>query len=281
MLLVVLAIIIFGGCANVSYTRKVDKDGSVLDTLQIELQVQTLQTAGINVEDLLEKIEDDLTLYFFNNISTYMASVVMTTPTLANANLTHEQKEYIISNIVLKTVKTESSIEASIHYKTASVFESYYAWLKQMVEEPTEEQADSVKVERGLFLHKIVQVSDSAFGNVNEPGTSQDIYNEYLDFVEGYGEFSIDNVSFSQSYITRDYKLKSNADYYMVFDQMGYHTWQVNPNGGTELKFFKFVPNVITWYILAAAVSVVVVIIIFWVAANKQRDIYKQIVGIE
>lgn len=278
ILLIIICMIIFTGCANVEYQRITDDTGRIIDRLVVE----------INEEDLLKKISQDkvneLKDDINNDIKAYVFSVKQARDYLHSTN-TDPNLNYH-DGITIENTGWTVVEGTTYRIMIQMVFENS-TYLEKLYGSSDNEENSPNEIISNLFISKYVMYSDNVFKNMEETSGGVDNKNYFDYYSNKYGEFTIKDMNLTQIYGTTDKRLKSNADYVEIIEGINYHLWEIDTeNAGyktMQLSYYYRTAVGTGWYILALGISIAlaILLIIVYIIKARKDNMYKEKVRIE
>ncbi len=281
-LLLLALLVFFGvfltGCADITYSRVLHPNGAVEDKVVVFLDTEKLASANISAVSLKADIETDLQNLYFANISTYKNHLknIATPESLLEA-------EQIVFGIEPETENHQ--IVATIQFKTRSAFNNYTNFLQQFQPPPTNEETEEENE------NSDIEISKTFFYTIQKQSTST-VFSEELFINLGpqvlkyntkyaKGGLSFTDLNFSQIYGNSDKRLKSNADYSAIINNIKLHEWRISHplSDNKPMLFYTFVPNTYNWYLSALALSMAVAIVVMVAGIIKNKTKEKNVIN--
>ena len=263
ILLIIVSMFVFAGCANVEYQRITDDTGQIVDRLIVELKEDEILTK-ISIEKLTalkQDIEKDFNEYV-QTINYLKPQLQASNPTLDFANgIVADRSTWINYN------DNTSKITLQIIYKDSSYLQALNG---SSDSEDTEE--DNTEIISNLFISKYMMYSPNAFSSLDDAGLGGEKYLDY--YTNKYNEFTIEDINLTQIYGTTDDRLKSNANYKETIDGINYHLWEIDTVDSAyktmELSYYYTTAVGTGWYIVALSLSFALAIILIIVYIIKK-----------
>lgn len=280
ILLVIVCLLLFTGCANIEYQRITDDTGRIIDKIVIEIdESEILERMS---KEKLAALKEDIN----NDIKSYVQSVKQAKQTLKENN-TDTSLDYDNGIVIENTGWT--LVEGSTYRIMVQMIFENSTYLNKLYGSDNDKESDTeapTEIVSGLFISKYVMYSDNVFSNMEE-ATSADNKNYFDYYSDSYGEFGVKDITLSQMYGTTDTRLKSNADYVENIDGINYHLWEIDTeNAGyktMKLSYYYRTAVGTGWYIVALGLSVglaILLIMVYIIKVRKDRR-YKRKVELE
>ena len=280
ILLILVWMFIFTGCANIEYQRITDDTGKIVDKLVVEINEEELLKHI--TREKLDKLKDDIRI----DMKSYVYSVKQVRDNLQSSN-TDVNLNYAEGITVEHTgwtlvEGTTYRIIVQMIFQNSTYLEKLYGGSEdgENAETPSE-------VISNLFVSKYVMYSDNVFSNLEETTGGMDNKNYFDYYSQEYGEFGVEDLTLTQMYGTTDSRLKSNADYTENIDGINYHLWEINTENAEyktmKLSYYYTTAVGTGWYIVALAISIglaILLIMVYIIRVAKDRR-YRKKVSIE
>lgn len=261
-LILVFCSVIFTGCVNVEYQRRVDDFGRILDKITIELNYNELTSKGYNEDDvvyLLNHIKEDLHTNYIAVIENRLKSLQQVNPIVYNS-LRNKVDIGVVTRVIDSTSRIYK-VSVEILFASSEVMQMVYG-----IENDESQDQPAFDTQVDTFITKYVQTSDNAFGDVTTlEFSNENLYNKYSALCP---DFNDQAVTLTQIYGSTNDRLNSNADYVETIEGFKCHLWELSVNQAKDfqLEFYYNSPTTSNWYILALAISVFVVLILAVIA---------------
>ena len=271
LLLSIISVFIFAGCANIEYHRVTDDTGQIIDRLIVELHDNEIieKIGEVKFTALKQDIEGDFNDYIqaINNMKPHLQ---VENPEMDfSTGIVAERSSWI------KNEENISKITIQIVYKNSAYLQALNG---SSSNDETQEDSDDTEIINNLFISKYMMYSDNVFSDIDETA-----YYQY--YTASYGEFNMSDVNLTQVYGTTDNRLRSDADYIENIEGINYHLWDIETeNDAYKVKKLSYHYRTAVgtgWYILALGLSLVLAIILIIVYIIKRKNTKKHMVKID
>lgn len=259
LIMMLLMVFVLGGCANVEYQRLVDDNGQILDKITIEVDSSKLSGSGVDIDNLIDNIKEDLHNY-------YILPIELRLQALPVEEYYEVSKNINIGTVMSSVDKGIYKISVEILFGNADIMAYVYG------HDTTDEDDDSnaMQEKKSFFIKKYEQKSDNVFGDVTtiEVGGTN-FYEKYCAKVPGFDK---DDLTLTQIYGSTNSRMRTNADETIEYNGFTCHLWEFNGNDSTgQLVFYYLTANSTGWYILALILTIVVTAVIILIYHSKKK----------
>ena len=263
IIIVMLSLFIFAGCASIEYQRVTDDYGKIVDKIVIEIDETKLskQLSPNKLESLKADIKTDIDNYVFA-LKQVKYDLIRTN---SDPALDFEEGIIIESTGWVPQLNNKNMIICQITYENSTYLEKLNG-SKEEESEGNNSADDSTEIVKNLFISKYMMYRDNVFSGMEElVGVGGKNY--FKHYSAAYGEFGVEDLHLSQIYGTTDSRLKSNADHTHVIEGINYHLWEIGTQNEEyktiKLSYYYRTAVGTGWYMLALALSVALAIFLF------------------
>lgn len=260
--LLLVATLSFGGCANVEMIRTVDSYYTIMDKFVITLDKNKL---GGSYDSVRNAIHDDM-ITFRNYVHEWIDSFENDYPNV------HEMLE---DNILCQEVDGgDNVLSVSVEFYDVDSFALFYGLVGIDDGEPVEAMSDigpflsqvllkDFQVEGlGMFLYKYAMVNNAGIMKGIEDFEIEGIGVNYYDKYTQLTGLDKDSINVSQVFAYPDDRLYSNADEIEIVDGFTFMAWDLSDKDENfEMSIYKLAPETVSWYILALLITISVVVL--------------------
>ena len=270
LICVFLLITIFcSGCAKTSYSIIVNTDGSVEQGFQVILDVNKIQSAGYNFNDVKNLIEQKFETILNNQITNIAYYCVDKGKDPASCGITCSYTELATYNLY-----------ASIKFASIDLFKDYQNFFKQHSGSSGEDEGNNDKIENYVFFEKTISETTTIYYKVYEDAFVQDILT-YFDGSNG-DIFTLADVEYNFFYGMPTNKIYSEDSKIIYQDGVKIHHWQFDADtiDNTIITYtIQFKPAI--WYASAVVIALLVagVIAIVVLVQKKSKKVKNTIVN--
>lgn len=265
-----LICILLTGCAKVNFTRVVYEDGSIKDVYEIQFQQDEIKSAL-----LAHSYTEVEAKYYTKRFATKTYEIVNEYNKKINASFSYKLSEAMLAGkitqqealdymdkINFETVLDNvnySFVRYSRIFSTADAF-SFYNDLYNTGED---EEDDGYELEDGFFFYKYSICVDNFYTSIiaalKQEDNAFDITYDRL--LEEFGReiFSEADLEVTQTYISSEKRLHSNADYTATENGYYLQEWNISTSTPTTIKYYYYIANSTNWYLLCMGIAVAVV----------------------
>ena len=262
LVLIVVSVCTFAGCAEVEFIRTVDSYYTIMDKFVITLDKNKL---GANYNTVKEAIHEDM-ITFRNYVYSWIDSFEV-----------EYQEEYLMlkENIICQDIVTDDNeLSMVVEFSKPRCFALFYGLVSLADEECLQAMEDvgpflsnvllkEFKTEElGIFLYKYSMVSNKSFMSGIEDFKIDDIGVNYYEKYTNLTGCTKEDIKVSQVFAYPDDGLYSNADEVEKVDGFTFMAWDLtNKDDDFEMQIYKLAPYTIVWYVLAMMITVTSVIV--------------------
>lgn len=267
----ILTIVCFGGCAKVTYSIIRSDDYTIVQRINVSLDLSDIEAHNASVTEIKQDIES--TVESFNTsrqtaFSVYLSKLSMTddpyykslVPYIKDAVTTYFGWNGNTYTYALKF--TAVIIDGMVHIPVDNVYYFYYSGEFEYNEEDDD---SNNTLEDELFTKEYRQTFTTNFDSELCDSIEQEFLNEY----SSYG-FTLDDVAYVYSYGQKYSRLHSDADVVSYQNGVYVHTWNLEDKT-QEVNFYRIYAKPVAWYVLAVAISVIVSLVLLVVAIVQKR----------
>lgn len=282
MLVMLVCVTTFFGCADIEFIRAVDSSNTIIDKIAISIDESKVNKAGSDINTVVSMIENDMVL-FRNSVTEWKEVQFLEYPELFESVRTGIKVE------VSKPRKNEISL--AIEFRDWKMFGLFYGYaeaedfeyskfiedkgpfIKNILSSDYEDNSYGLFIIKYSILKSVSLESDIPNFECNGTNYYQK-YREY--FVNRYG---MEDVNLSQIFAFPDDRLHSNADDSEVQGDLTLLKWDLSSKSEDyQMTIYKIAANSSAWYILALALSAIAGIVILIVIKKKTKGQIVQII---
>ena len=254
LIMLLFCIIMLCGCANVDYSRFIDKDGKTTDRIVVEIDDAALKYCNISKQDLLRNIKEDLDNYYCQPVEDFQRMYRL------SGRYTTEQIAMVLEEIHTNVEIIGNKVVCDVVFDTGRAFRAYY---------PPTDYVPDVEFREGTFVNKYVQSSTNVYAAL-KTDTLKSIINKYRGFFGN--KYNLEDVKFTQEYASPDTQIHSNADSVQTVQGIKMHYWEISAsNLDFQLEFYTVSPHTSSWYILALIITLIITVLV-WVMIVKKKS---------
>lgn len=291
--LCMFCIFLFTGCStDPGYEVRQNKDGSVTETIFVPYSLSELRTLGVDDEEVLLAIEDNI----YQRVRTFYTEYDNNFQMRLNSDpdLDDVDKQYLASAItyhIAQTNETESvltanrytnGIEFFVEYD--SVVAYYYYKMGMHYEEMLAElNKDDSIVEESFFIDKKINKSINLYGRDGNNSLGIQLQKLVRGILQNNTSLTNEQIEslvphqFIYSYAVPNKKVYSDADTIYTQDGITYHQWIISDSDlDREITTWTLIPNRNVWYALVLGAGVLLSAILIVVAIVKEKQKNKQ-----
>ncbi len=261
------------GCANINYTRIVYDTGAIKDVYSVQFEINTIETT-LKAHEFSQAQCDHFIARFFSRTEQLMKDyadrqtegfIALSSKAVVDGHVSEEDNFYFQTKIHFNAyIDPEyNEVKYTRTFDTNEAFDYYYDLLNNFEEE---EEESGYVLEEGFFFHRYAIEVESFYLNVVDVLKTQGAEVFGVTYEELLTEFGLGifdetkDIDVTQSYISTESKLHSDADYETF--EGGYYLkeWNLSTTDTTMLKYYYYVANAPTWYIGAIAIALLVVV---------------------
>jgi len=251
-IIIVLLFLLFGftGCSQINYGMSVNIDNSISEMIQINLDSDSLTTAGISPTNLISEIE--------NQMQEWLTQLI-------------QGRNVIGFTAEIQKDPTSFAITLSLNYSTIEVYNQFWNIT------PSEEEKECIF--HFFYDSVIISKNTSVFNNIQNSSFAEYFQNWCTENYPDSADIWTDS-DFQFGYV---YGLPSalgylsNADRVYVVNSMAYHVWDFDlSQTDTEICFYINIiqgRNLACWWILFLILTAIFGVCLFYrlkFLANKQ-----------
>lgn len=269
-LIIVFMLLIFAisfcGCVSVQAVMKTNDDGTIDECVYFSLDVEKVVEAGYDVNQM----KDDIYLTSLNQAQIYVDNLnekIENDLLLVNDDESVKVLNSYLNGIkVIHTQWTNNKLMVGIRFGSVDVYRYYYNIPKDLVSEPT--------IEKGFLYNKVIYHGNTMylkhgtlFTNLTNHYSMQ-----YPDLVES------ETNKLLYTYETEMRREHSDADHVVYDSGKYYHTWIVDENEiDKKITLYYNIANQENWILLCIGVTEVstIILLIIGLIIKKLRKIIK------
>lgn len=281
LVLIILSVFTFFGCARVDMIRIIDQDYAITDKITIEFDGQKLNNKGLSIDSIKSKLDGDFEL-LEECIEDWKSGFEINYP-----DLFEELKTGILCG---KDNSLANEYSIYINFANSKMFYLFYGYYND-----EENNIDGALADVGPFLDKIAKeeykveelswflykysmlISENPKNKIKEfTYNGRNICEDY----SAYTGYTIDEIELNQLFTYPDDRVYSNSDY-STDEYLGNSVFFWDLNGkdeGFNLELYRLLPRPVAWYVLALIVSAIVVVALVIVYINKYRNKPKKLI---
>lgn len=260
LIMLLFCTIMLCGCAQVDYSRFIDKTGQITDRIVVEIDDKAMQYCTLSKQDLYRNISIDLENYYIQPIEDFVSSYVR------NPYIVLENRMTVQDGIHTNVEILGSKIVAEVVFKSTEVFNIYY----DTITDSDDDAEQEVEFREGTFVNKYVTSSTNAFA-VLQTDALKTIINKYKNYFVGH--YDLKDVTLTQVYASPNTDIHSNADEVETTQGIKMHQWTIDSsNLDFQLEFYTVSPHTATWYILALVVTLGVTFAVWGMIVRKKSS---------
>lgn len=283
LILLVVSMVCFFGCARVEYIRAIDPSGVIIDRLVVELDESKINKAGKTLAEVRSSIEGDM-MTLRSSVQAWKNDIGSRYPELSDS--------IEIGITCLPPTTIGNKVSQSIEFANWKMFGIYYGLIEidgveydKVIDDvgPFVEEilkGDYTEENAGLFTYKYAQIKDknilSNIKDAKEVGGNDysNLYDKYRNYLNNY--YDIDDLKMVQTFTyplnNANEKLYTNADEVEIAGGVVFMQWDLNDNDDSLLEIYKLAPRMTAWYVLAIIISITVLCIIVINVAKKSAQ---------
>ena len=259
------------GCAQINYTRVVYDDGSIKDVYEIVFEKDKIRSTLLLHDFSMEQADyynRQFCLKSYELVKKYEEKVnfsfgLKLSQAILEGKLTSEEALTYKDQIRFIASMDGTSYEWVRYSRVFSTAEAFNCYNHLYDSGEDEEEESGYQLEDGFFFYRYSISVDNFYHSLvaalkEEDNAFETTYEELLnDF--GMDLFTEADLNVTQTYISTEKRLHSNADY--SAKENGYYLkeWNISTTDCTKLTYFYYVANSTNWYLLCMGVAVVVV----------------------
>lgn len=260
LIMVLLCTIMLCGCAQVDYSRFIDKTGQITDRIVVEIDDKAMKYCTLSKQDLYRNVTNDLENYYIQPIEDFVSSYV------SNPYIVLENRVEIQNGIHTNVEILGSKIVAEVVFQSNRIFNIYY----DTITDSDDDQEQDVEFREGTFVNKYVTTSTNAFA-ILQTDTLKNIISKYKNYFVGH--YDLKDVILTQVYASPNTEIHSNADEIETTQGIKMHQWTIDSsNLDFQLEFYTVSPHTVTWYILALVVTFGVTFAVWGMIVRKKSS---------
>lgn len=244
VLIIIMAILTFSGCAKVTFSVVTNKDGNIIETVYVQPDYEKFSAAGYSRYTVNERI-----------VSIYKSYIKEQEALFNEYNLTEYQKTYVLNHI-----DNRFSIDDGVII-LSRIYDSYsdYIYFNRLLDSVG---IDTSQTEESFLYTLKSSTTKTIFSQLNEENSLVK-YIEEMFSIEFDCPFELKDVNFAYEYGDTDKKQHSNADTKYQEDGIYYHQWEISSsNLSREITFYKYEKiNTLNWYYIALYLTAIFLII--------------------
>jgi hypothetical protein len=266
LLIMIIIVISFTGCANGGYAISTYSDGRVNESFYIELNQVTIELGGYNYEQVKTQV-----LTAFESIRTNLVDNFNNSENELNAI----QKMHFVNQHIRMPSIENNIIGISFLFDSYNDYKLFYG-----VDTQEDDQDPSNTItEDNIFYIKKTSITKTIFNNTNNSTLATELLNYFSGEPYGSEVFTMEDLNLSYSYATHSTKLRSNADLiYNTASGLKVHEWQVPSNNYSfEIEFYEYKIVSSWWYVLALVLTAVFTITLLFYYKLNSKNTNKEI----
>lgn len=255
--LMLVLIVVLSGCAQIEYSRVVNTDGTIIDSVCVKLDEEQIASSGYALEQI-EEIKTHIKSKMNGYINDFFTAFK-----LRDDGLLDIEKIAVKNNVISTVSENEGYIVASLKFKNYHAFKLFYGL--HLLED---EEGDNEEAIAGFLYNKNVAVGKTIFATED----AKFVTNEFISYFDN--NFSESDAELYYTFATPESKLHSNATKHYEVDGVYYHEWLVT-SADQDIATFTYQIKPINWYVLALAMTFALIIVLFVVAfctKNKTKN---------
>lgn len=275
LIILLLCVFTFFGCARVDMMRIVDGNYVITDKIVIEFDETKIVAGGKTVAEVVSKLDRDFDI-LKNAIDDWKKEFEEPYPDV--------YEELKLGVLCGKENSIKNKYSLYITFSSSKMFYLFYGYYPE--EECT---IDGVIADVGPFLDKIAReeydiedmgwfltkysmlLSDNPVDKIKEfTYNDRNICNDYSE----YTGYTIEDVELNQIFTYPDDRLYSNSDFSEVEGGLSFFGWELNNKSeGYALELYRLLPKPAAWYVLGivlSALTVVILLVVYFVKYRKQ-----------
>lgn len=258
--LVIVSVLLFSGCADVSFSVMMNEKGQIEQAMQVHLDKDEITLAGYDYTEVFNKVVDDFDDYLFELRNAVICYALVKGVSFDNCGI----RLYSQNN------KAQAYIFGSIVFDSIKIYREFY-------EITDTGDDDTVLDDSNWFYNREISEAETVFSSILEEGTTANDYaSEYLTYFEGSEagktQKTLEDANFNYYYGMPTNKLHSNSD--RIYRQNGItiHEWNFSASElNDKIQLYTIAVKPVAWYILALAITLIVVAVIIIIGLIQKK----------
>lgn len=277
LVFLIFVMFIFCGCSQTNYIIIQKSDGTIEQIFSIELDIQSLNSAGITNQTDIENLKNRVYLEIQNIYTKNMSKFKLTVRT--DPNLTDNQKREYEAGVSTRFGWDKNTLAIAILFENAYIYNYYKNF--QMVKESVYQSESS-----NIFTKKLNKEITTVFGQIYKNDMTlveyyKEMYKEYI--ITNFSEETFNKLpelTFSYAYVTSYSRTHSDADK-TYLTNIGYmHVWNFSADEKEfKINIFYLSAKPVAWYLLALMITftfiAVYLVVIYFKKGNNKVFINK------
>jgi len=280
MILMILCVFSFFGCAEVTFYRAIDGNNTIVDKLEIVLDKEKIESAGKSVDYVAGVINSDFTV-FKSGLEDWKTQFILEDyPDLyervkngikctndwigLKLTITVEFADFTMFGLFYGI----SNIEGHEYQKALSDVGPFLS--KMLMENGTNENM-------GFMLEKYSMIKDSGIianlESLDDNGDEfyRDLYIKYRDLMDE--KYDVKDLQVSQVFAYPDDDVYANADMEEYYGGLKFFGWEMSGKGDDfQMEIYRLVPRAVNWYVVALIISAIVVVVLIVNFGKQARN---------
>ena len=257
VIVVVMSVITFFGCSDVSFMVVQYPNGEILQSFSVILNKTSVESAGYNYDVSVQKVKvvlEDALLKFKERF-------------LLTSELSAPVKEQVMNNTLTLVEQEEQVISAQIRFNNITDYKYFYNL--------SDSSSAYTKVEKNPFFNKNISQRLTNFYNFQQDEIIKNAVIEMQNYFSTNQVLTIDNINFSYCYaVPSRAHIYSDADYIFNKNGIDFHVWQLkSDNLDRVIEFFTISIKPLTWYVLALALTLMLLGILLIIVKIKDKKL--------
>jgi hypothetical protein len=270
LIILILSVFTFTGCANVEFVRKFYSSNEIFDRIVIELKKDELEKFGYSINDAMTIINEDL-----NDVRDYVENWKKSFFDIEGIENIAKKVSVGINVKVDRPSNISNRIYLTVIFSDITMFGLFYGYTSIPNYEYDKAMndvgpfidkiiSDDYSTEDyGLFLYKTAIIKN---GGILDSLKDFEIngVNYHNKYRKEFGyNYNSDDINFYEMFTYPDDRLYSNADDSEVTGGIAIHRWYLtDKDENFEMILYKLSPKTSTWYLLALIISLTFVVVI-------------------
>lgn len=248
-------VFVLTGCAQIEYSRIVNTDGSIIDSIGVKLDGEALKNAGFTD---LESVKNDIKTKMYEYLQAFFNAFKV-----RDDGLLEIEKIAVKNNVTSSVTENGNVISASLKFRNYNAFKYFYGL--HLIDS---DENDNSNVSNEFLYNKITNTGKTIFSSQDAAIVTNDIIDYFRD------NFALSDATLIYTFATPESKLHSNADNQFEENGIYYHQWALSDEN-QEISTFTYQIKPVNWYVLALGLTgalILILAVISLMLKNKNKD---------
>ena len=243
--IVIIFLISFSGCSQITYGTIIKNDGNINEVVQVKLEPEKINEKGVDINLLFNEIEKEFSVWIYNKIA-----------------------EGAVKGFIYDLIKDDKDYNIMLILNYEDINAYYAFWEVELTENKKQEY------EFCFLYDKLKIINDkTVFYNIKNSSIAKHFY-DWCETKFGQIEWDDSNFKFNYVYaIPSAFGYKTNSNIVQRVDDIDYHIWQFDLSQ-TDKQISVYLPvirgrNVACLFILILFLSFIFGLVLYYKFKNK------------